>query len=190
MKKTDLTRIKHIGAHRMKLLNAMGITTIEELCETPLERLAGIKSIGQHYAGLIHEEVNDYFAQGSMKAPKTEIPPKKKTAKIDFNFHQEIKNLKKSLNRVIEDLKPLGKKKYLQSFISLKKRSNKLKAQIKKIEKKRSELTQKTKKTLVKEVVTLTATIKSAGKKPKKKTYQKIGEKIQTLTKKLRDISV
>jgi hypothetical protein len=190
MKKADLTQIKHIGAQRMKLLNATGITTIEELYETPLEKLASIKSVGQHYAGLIHEAVNDYFAQGSMKAPETEIPPKKKTEKIDFNFHQEIKNLKKSLNRVIEDLKPLGKKKYLKSFISLKKRSNRLKTQIKKLEKKRSELTQKTKKTLVKEAVTLTATIKSAGKKPKKKTYQKIEKKIQMLTKKLRDISV
>ena len=61
MKQDDLTRIKHVGLSRMRLFNDIRITTIKQLSEMPLEKLAAIKSIGDHYAKLIKNSVNDYY---------------------------------------------------------------------------------------------------------------------------------
>ncbi len=59
VKKDDLTQLKYIEASRMKLLNKHGITTIKQLYEMPEEKLAGIKSIGNHYAKLIKVSAAD-----------------------------------------------------------------------------------------------------------------------------------
>ena len=71
MKKEDLTQVKHVGALRMKMLNSSGITTISQLHQIPLEKLAQVKTIGPHYAKLIKA------AGGAILWEKTcEISPK------------------------------------------------------------------------------------------------------------------
>jgi len=71
MKKDDLTQVKHIGAARMKLLNDSGITTIRQLYETPLEKLAQLETIGEHYAKLIKAAVSEsYRGKPEETAPK------------------------------------------------------------------------------------------------------------------------
>ncbi len=61
MKQDDLTCLKHVGSSRMKLLSDSGITTIKQLHEIPLEKLAEVKSIGEYYARLIKISVSDYY---------------------------------------------------------------------------------------------------------------------------------
>lgn len=63
MKKDDLTQVKNIGPSRMKLLNDFGITTIKQLDETSLEKLAQIESIGLNYAKLIKDAVTEYYGK-------------------------------------------------------------------------------------------------------------------------------
>ena len=94
MKKEDLTQVKNIGSARMKLLNSQGITTIQQLYEIPLEKLEQVKSLGQHYAKLIKEAVNDFYAKKA-EPPKnraTELSQSKdkKTDKIDKNLKLDI----------------------------------------------------------------------------------------------------
>ena len=62
MKKDDLTVVKHIGAARMKVLNDYGITTIKTLYEIPLEKLARVETLGEHYAKLIKDAVAEVYA--------------------------------------------------------------------------------------------------------------------------------
>ena len=59
MKQDDLTCLKHVGSSRMKLLNDSGITTISQLHEIPLEKLAEVQTIGEYYARLIKISVSD-----------------------------------------------------------------------------------------------------------------------------------
>ena len=190
MKPVALTQIKNIGEARMKLLNAHGIKTVEQLHQIPLEKLAQIKSIGRHYAELIKGALKDYYPQETEDAPP-QIPPlkAKKDKEIKLDLRQEIKRLDKRLDRTIEDLKPLWKKKHLESFIDSKKKSNKLKATLKKMAQMESNLSPKTNKKVIKEASALRANLKKIGKKPKKKKYKTIAREIQSLSKWLQDIS-
>ena len=80
MEKDDLTQVKYVGAARMKLLNDFGITTIRQLNETPLEQLAQIGTIGEHYAKLIKEAVSEsYGEKPKKKAPKIVSGKEKET---------------------------------------------------------------------------------------------------------------
>ena len=122
MKEDDLTQVKYIGAARMKLLNDSGITTIGQLSKTPLEKLARIETIGEHYAKLIKDAVSESDGEKPEKtAPKTVAAKVKETKEIGQNLGKQIKALKKQLRTATEHLKPLGKKKYLGSYIDFKK---------------------------------------------------------------------
>ncbi len=84
MKKDDLTQVKHIGVARMKLLNDVGITTIKQLHETPLEKLAQIGTIGEHYAKLIKDASvtlmrNHLRKQPRRPCPAMKMPPRRST---------------------------------------------------------------------------------------------------------------
>ena len=113
MKKDDLTQVKYIGAARMKLLNDCGITTISQLSKTPLEELARIETIGEHYAKLIKAAVNESDGERPEKAAptKTVAAKIKDTKEVSQNLGKQIKVLKKQLKTATEHLKPLGKKK-------------------------------------------------------------------------------
>ncbi len=185
MKKDDLTQVKYIGAARMKLLNDSGITTIGQLSKTPLEKLARIGTIGEHYAKLIKDAVSESYGEKPEKtAPKTVAGKEKKTKEISQNLGKQVKALKKQLRTATEHLKPLGKKKYLGSYIDFKKRSNPtLKTRLDGLDQIRGDLSKAVTKKIIKNADVLSATLKSVRKKPKKKMYKKLAQEIQSLSK-------
>ncbi len=190
MKKDDLTQVKNIGPSRMKLLNDSGITTIKQLDETPLEKLAQIESIGGRYAKLIKDAVTEYYGKKPEKlAVTTASGEEKKVVDINGKLRKRIKVLNKRLKQAREDLKPLGKKKYLKAYIDFKKRSNTLKSRLKDLDQIEGGLSQKVKKKIIKNVDALNLTLKKAGKKPKKKNYKKLALEIKLFSKMLRDTS-
>jgi len=190
MEKDDLTQLKNIGPSRMKFLNDSGVTTIKQLDEMPLEKLARIESIGRHYAKLIKDAVTEYSGKKSEKIAVTTASGKeKKIVDINRNLRKRIKVLIKRLKQAREDLKPLGKKKYLEAYIDFKKRSNTLKSRLKDLDQIEGGLSQKVKKKIVKNVDALNLTLKKAGKKPKKKNYKKLTQEIKSFSKLLRDTS-
>ena len=190
MKTNDLTQVKHIGAARMKVLNDSGITTLKKLSEIPLEKLARIETIGEYYAKLIKEAVTEVYEPSPDKiSAKTEPTKTKKKAKIDQDLPKQIKILNKRLKQANEKLKPLGKKKYLELYVDLKKRSKKLKRHLNKLENLETNSPQKVRKKIFKKADALISTIKNVGKKPKKKIYTALSQEIQSFSKMLRDIN-
>jgi len=187
MKKDDLTQVKHIGAARMKLLNDVGITTIKQLHETPLEKLAGIGTVGEHYAKLIKDAVSESYAESPEKAaPKTVSDKEKDTKEINQNLRKQIKVLKKQLKQASENLKPLGKKKYLELYIDFKKRSKTLKTRLIGLDQIGGDLSKEVTKNIINNADALNATLKNVEGKPKKKTYKKISRQIQLFSKMLK----
>jgi nucleotidyltransferase/DNA polymerase involved in DNA repair len=189
MKQDNLTRLKHVGSSRMKLFNDLGITTIRQLYEMPMEKLAQIKSIGGHYAKLIKDSVTEYYREEHEKLPGKTLSPKEKRSKeINRNLRKQIKRLKKRLTLLHEDLKPLGQKKYLQLFMDFKQRSNKLNSLLRAVEQIQGDLPNKIKKSIIKKADALNSNLKDVSKKPKKKEYKKIIQEIQSFSKKLMGI--
>lgn len=190
MKTDNLTQVKHIGAARMKVLNDSGITTLKKLSEIPLEKLARIETIGEYYAKLIKEAVTEVYEPSPDKiSAKTEPTKTKKKAKSDQDLPKQIKILNKRLKQANEKLKPLGKKKYLELYVDLKKRSKKLKRHLNKLENLETNPPQKVRKKIIKKADALISTIKNVGKKPKKKIYTALSQEIQSFSKMLRDIN-
>jgi hypothetical protein len=190
MKKDDLTQVKHIGALRMKMLNRSGITTIRQLDQIPLEKLAQVKTIGPHYAKLIKAAVAESHGKKPAKsAPKVVAVKKTETAAGGPDLNKTIKMLKKRLKQANEKLKPLDKKKYLEHYIDFKKRSKTLKTHLAGLNKNPGSLSKKAMKNIIKKADALTATLKNVGKKPKKKKYQKITQEIQSFSKMLKKTS-
>ena len=184
MKKDDLTQVKYIGAARMKLLNDSGITTIRQLSKTPLEKLARIETIGEHYAKLIKDAVSESLGEKPEKtAPQTVAAKVKETKEVSQNLGKQIKVLKKQLKTATEHLKPLGKKKYLGSYIDFKKRSKTLKTRLDGVNQIQGDLSKSIKKKIIKNADALSATLKNVRKKPKKKIYKKLAQEIQSLSK-------
>ena len=187
MKKDDLTQVKHIGAARMKLLNDFGITTIRQLHDMPQEKLAQIGTVGEHYAKLIKDAVSEsYGGKPEKTAPKTVPGKEKDTSKIDQNLRKQIKTLKKQLKRASENLKPLGKKKYLGLYIDFKKRSKTLKTRLIELDQIHGDLSKKVAEKIISKADALNATLADIGKKPKKKIYTKLTQEIQLFSKLLK----
>jgi exonuclease VII large subunit len=188
MKKNDLTQVKYIGAARMKVLNDAGITTIRKLYEIPLERLARVETIGEHYAKLIKDAVAEVYVPSPEEiAAKTGTAKEKKIEPIDQDLQKQIKILNKRLKRANEILKPLGKKKYLELYVDFKKRSKTLKRHLNKLDTLEATLPKKVREKILKKADALIVTLKNVGKKPKKKTYKSLSQKIQSFSKTLRD---
>ena len=190
MKKDNLTQVKHIGAARMKVLNDSGITTLKKLSEIPLEKLARIETIGEYYAKLIKEAVTEVYEPSPDKiSAKTEPTKTKKKAQSDQDLPKQIKILYKRLKQANEKLKPLGKKKYLELYVDLKKRSKKLRRHLNKLENLETNPPQKVRKKINKKADALISTMKNVGKKPKKKIYTALSQEIQSFSKMLRGIN-
>lgn len=189
MAKDDLTQVKNIGISRMKLLNSAGITTIKQLHETSVEKLAEIKNIGLYYAKLIKNSAAECYAKKQKELPKETKPKEdKQIKKTNLNLQKKLQTLKKALSRVDENLKPLWKKKYLRLYISFKKRSNNLIAAAEKINQKADDLPKKVNKKIIKDINSLNIFLKGIGKQPKKKKYQKIIKKIGSFSKMMQGI--
>jgi exonuclease VII large subunit len=187
MKKDDLTLVKHIGAARMKLLNDSGITTILQLYETPLEKLARVGTIGEHYAKLIKDAVSESYGEKPQKAaPKIVSGKEKDPQEINQNLRKQIKVLKKQLKRVNENLKPLGKKKYLGLYIDFKKRSKTLKSRLDGLDQIRGDLSKEVTENIINHADALNATLKDVKGKPKKNKYKKVAQEIQLFSKVLK----
>ena len=184
MKKDDLTQVKHVGAARMKLLNKAGITTIKQLYETPLDKLAQIGTLGAHYAKLIKDAVTESHGEKPKEIAAKTAPVK--TKKIEASTQELSKHIKiiyKRLKKAKEDLKPLDKKKYLALYIDFKKRSNRLKTRLNALEQMQGDLTKKATNNFIKKTDALNAVLSKVGKKPKKKKYKKISQEIESLSK-------
>jgi exonuclease VII large subunit len=187
MKKDDLTQVKHIGVARMKLLNDFGITTIKQLNETPLEKLARIGTVGEHYAKLIKDAVSESYGEKPEKtAPKTVSVKEKDTKEINRNFRKQIKALRKQLKQANENLKPLGKKKYLGLYIDFKKRSKMLKTRLNGLDQIRGDLSKEVTENIINNTDALYATLKNIERQPKKKIYKKVTQEIQLFSKMLK----
>ena len=187
MKKDDLTQVKYIGAARMKLLNDSGITTIGQLSKTPLEKLARIETIGEHYAKLIKDAVSESYREKLQKtAPKIVSGKEKDPKEINQNLRKQIKVLKKQLKRVNENLKPLGKKKYLGLYIDFKKRSKTLKSRLDGLDQIRGDLSKEVTENIINKADALNATLKDVRGKPKKNKYKKVAQEIQLFSKMLK----
>ena len=189
MKQDDLTRLKHVGSARMKILNDSGITTIAQLHEIPLEKLAEIKSIGEYYARQIKNSVTDYYRVKNINFSKTQNSSGKiKARDINRDLKKKIKKLRKILNRVNENLKPLWEKKYLVLYVNFKKRLSKLKTRLKALGRIMEDLTDVDKKNIIYEADALILNLENIGKKPKKKKYKFAILEIQSFSKFLKDI--
>lgn len=189
MKQDDLTQLKHVGMARMKLLNDVGITTMEQLYEMPPGKLAEIKSIGKHYAKLIKKSVNEHYREKSKKSrEKPGAAKEKKTENINRDLQKKIGRLHKNLNRVNENLKPLWEKKYVTLYVDFKKRFKKLKARLSVLGQIKEDLSREDKKKIIKKAGALNSNLKKVGKKPKKKKYQQTTQEIQSFSRLLRDI--
>ena len=175
----DLGRLKHVGASRRKLLRDHGIETIGQLHATPEETLARIRTIGKHYAKLLKES-----AAGSVRSGEG-----RDTREIHREFRKKMKRLKTGLARVNEDFKPLGKQKYLELYVDLKKHSRALRVQIREMARVRDTLPDKVRKKILREAANLILVLKNAGEKPKKKKFRKITRKIQSLSETLRKVA-
>jgi hypothetical protein len=187
MKNDDLTQVKHIGAARMKLLNDFGITTIKQLNETPLEKLAQVETVGEHFAKLIKDAVSESYCEKPEKtAPQTVSGKEKDIKEINQNLRKQIKGIKKQLKQASENLKPLGKKKYLGLYIDFKKRSKTLKTRLNGLDQVGGDLSEEETENIINNADTLNATLKNVGAKPKKKIYKKVAQEIQLFSKMLK----
>lgn len=190
MSNDDLTQLKYIEVSRMKLLNHHGITTIKQLYEMPEEKLAEIKSIGTHYAKLIKAAAADYFREKREKSlPEIVSDEEKKIEEINQNLRKRIKKLQKTLDRINENLKPMGKKKYLPLYIDFKKTSTDLDVLLSRLRQNQENLPVKGKKKIIKRADALSLSLKKGGKKLKKKKYKKITLEIESFSKMLRNLT-
>jgi hypothetical protein len=172
------------------LLHDHGITTIEQLHATPEETLARIKTIGKHYA----EQIKHSAAEHYQKKPETIPGPTtsregRDNREINREFRKKMKRLVTGLARVNEDFKPLGKQKYLELYVDLKKHSRKLGMHIREMSHGQNTLSDKSKKKIIREAANLILVLKRAGKKPKKKKFRKITRKIRSLAGTLQEIA-
>ncbi|MGA9534727.1 MAG: hypothetical protein WBR24_02350 [Desulfobacterales bacterium] len=189
MKQDDLTCLKHVGSSRMKLLNDSGIATIKQLHEIPLDKLSEVRSIGDYYARLIKNSVSDYYRGKNINLPK--MPTSSggtKAVEINQDLKKKIKRLRKILNRVNENLKPLWKKKYLVLYVDFKKRLTKLRSRLITLGRIMEDLPDVEKKNIIKKADALILNLKNVGKKPKKKKYKKVNDEIQSFSGFLKDI--
>lgn len=183
----DLGHLKHVGASRRKLLRDHGITTIGQLHAAPEETLARIKTIGTHYAKLIKSSAAEHLRE---KPDQTPAPIQsgegRDAGEINLEFQKKMKKLKTGLARVNEDFKPLGKQKYLELYVDMKKHSRKLKDHIREVSHVHNALSDRIREKIIKETAALTLVLKRAGKKPKRKKFRKITGEIQSLARTLR----
>jgi nucleotidyltransferase/DNA polymerase involved in DNA repair len=185
MKKDDLTQVKYIGDSRKKSLNDLGITTIRQLYETPLDTLARIETIGKYYAKLIKDAVKESLGEVPEKtAPgETASVEGNRVVGIKKDLIGQINTLKRYLKRTNESLKSSGKKRLCVDF---KKKSKTLMKRLDGLGQKYIPLSKKAGKNILKKADVLNAMLKDAGKRPKKLKYKKLSRKIRSFSKMLK----
>jgi hypothetical protein len=184
MKQDDLTKVKYIGASRMKSLKDFGIITIKQLCEVPTDELAKIPNIGEYYAKLIKSCVKDlYEEKPEGLTSKTVVLEGRGTSDIKEDLSNQIKTLTERLKQAVEALESGEKKRYRKLYMGLKKRTGKLMKHLEELNRLQGDLSGEISKKIIKKADTLNAVLKKAGKGFKKKKYEKISQRIQSLSK-------
>ncbi|HJX35049.1 MAG TPA: hypothetical protein VJ373_07730 [Desulfatiglandales bacterium] len=185
MKTDDLTQVKYIGASRRKSLNDLGITTIQQLYETPLDTLARIDTIGVYYAKLIKDAVKESFGEVPEQTAPGETPSVEdnRIVGVKQDLIKQINTLKSCLKRTNDALKSSGKKRLCVDF---KKRSKTLMKRLAGLDQKDIPLSKKAGKNIIKRADALTVMLKDAGKRPKKRQYKKLSRKLRLFSKMLK----
>jgi len=185
MQKDDLTQVKNIGGARKKLLANHSITSVQQLYEMPLDKLAQIKGLGRHYAKLIKDAVNDLYGPKAQAPgePVAAVSPseKQKPEKANSKLNAELVKTTRHLKRAKKKFEPINKKKHLRLFVDFKKKSNDLKTQILNVRRLQLDLPKKRKKKIVKQAASLNLMLKSVSKQKKGKTMRKLSQEIQSL---------
>jgi hypothetical protein len=184
MKQDVLTKVKYIGASRMKALKDFGIITIRQLYEAPTDELAKIPNIGKYYAKLIKSCVNDLYEKkpGGLKS-KTVVPEGKETPDIKEDLGNQIKILTEGLKQTVEALGSKEKKRHPKLYMGLKKRTGRLMKHLEELNKVQGNLPGEISKKIIKKADTLNAVLKKAGRGFKKKEYEKISQRMQSFSK-------
>ena len=187
MKTEDLTEVKYIGASRKKSLKDLGITTIQQLYETPLNTLARIETIGPYYAKLIKKAVKEFFGGAPEKTAPEEAASvgDERIVGIKQDLIKQINILKSCLKRTNEALKSSGRKGL---YFDFKKRSKTLMKRLDGLDQKDIPLSKKAGKNIIKKADALNAMLKDTGKRPEKQKYKKLSRKLRSFSKRLKRI--
>jgi ElaB/YqjD/DUF883 family membrane-anchored ribosome-binding protein len=184
MQADDLTKVKYIGASRMKSLKDSGITTIKQLYEAPTDELARLPNIGKYYAKLIKSAVNNLYKEKPGELTSKTIAPEGKVAPdIKENLSNQIKTLRERLKQTGDALESREKKRHPKLYMGFKKRSGRLMKRLEELNKVQGDLSGEISKNIIKKADTLNALLKKAGKGFKKKKYEKLSQRIQSLSK-------
>jgi nucleotidyltransferase/DNA polymerase involved in DNA repair len=189
METNDLKQVKYVGPSRLKSLNALGIHTIQQLCETPIEKLAQIPTFGRHFAKLIQgaaREASRRKAGG--QDLEIEEGQEKKREKIEGASIRKIEVLKRRLRGLLERWAPPEKKKELKCFDQLKKRSDTLVKHLERLDRMKDGLSKKASEKIVKKADDLNARLKKVGSKIKKKKCKKLACDMQSFSRMLKRV--
>ena len=183
MEAKDLKQVKHIGASRLKSLNDLGINTIEQLYETPIDKLAQIPTFGRYYAKLIKDAVSEARgAEPKGTALESAQDENKKTKETQKGSIKQVEVLKKRLDRIFKRLTPPEKKKKLELFDDLKKKSDTLMNRLNGLSQLHGGLSKKISKKIIKKADALNAELKNVGAKIKKKPFEKLACEIKSFS--------
>jgi predicted RecB family nuclease len=187
MKTDDLTKVKYIGVSRKKSLKELGIITIQQLYETPLDTLARIETIGPYYAKLIKNAVKESFGEVPEKTVQEEAPSvgDERIVGVKQKLIKQINILKSCLKRTNEALKSSGNKRL---YFDFKKRSKTLMKRLDGLDQKDIPISKKAGKNIIKKADALNAMLKDAGKRPEKRKYKKLSRKLRSFSKRLKRI--
>lgn len=187
MEKKDLNQVKYLGASRIKSLHAAGINTVEQLHETPADKLAQIPTIGRYYAKLIKDAVRDTYGENLEKTDlETVSENDKQIEETKEGSIKQINVLKKRLKRLIADLTPPEKKKKLELFNELKASVDTLMNRLLGWDQIHENPSKKISKKVIKKADALNLKLKHVGVKIKKKKIQKLTCDLQSFSKTLK----
>jgi predicted flap endonuclease-1-like 5' DNA nuclease len=187
MEAKDLKQVKHIGPSRLKSLKDLGIHTIEQLCEAPIDKLAQIPTFGRHYAKLIKDAASEASRIKAGGADQEIAPDReKKTEGVEAASTRKVEVLKTRLKGIFERLTPPEKKKELKLFDDLKKRSDGLVKRLDRLGQMQDGLSKKASKKIIKKADVLNAKLKKVGAKIKKKRCKKLACEIKSFSRMLK----
>lgn len=99
-----------------------------------------------------------------------------------------MKKVRRALAGIDESLKPLGKEKYLEEYIELKKRTAKLSSRMRETEGILAELTGKDRKKIVRKAAALAVFLRKKMGRPRRSRYREVTRKIRAYSRMLRDV--
>jgi len=193
-----LTQVSGIGKARAQLLINAGVETLDDLNAMSVEDLAAVKTVGMANAAKIKEAVAAMVCEGATEEPDPELeeelesPSEEETQLIEEIVHlidprtfKVVRKARKSLNELqdviasgLENLKPLGRKKWLKEYVEYKVLAKKLEKNIGKTVENLEDLPRKTIKQVFRESDELGSQIKDLWKKVKRKPFAHLNDEL------------